>query len=68
MDVRLLYLDRCPHVTVAEERLKSALAIVGRGEETIQHVLVETPGDAERLRFFGSPTVLVDRVTRSRRG
>ncbi|WP_353952203.1 thioredoxin family protein [Knoellia sp. S7-12] len=60
MDIRLLYLDGCPHVSVVEVRLKSALAIVGRGEETIQHVLVETPEDAERLGFIGSPTVLVD--------
>lgn len=59
MDVRLLYFGGCPHWTVAEQRLRSALARVGRGDE-IHHVLVETPEDAERLGFLGSPTILVD--------
>ena len=60
MDVRLLYFDGCPHWTVAEERLRSALARVGRDDQSIQHVLVQTPEDADRLGFIGSPTILVD--------
>ena len=60
MDVRLLYFDGCPHWTVAEERLRAALASVGRGDERIQRVLVETTEDAHRLRFIGSPTILVE--------
>ena len=60
MDVRLLYFDGCPHWVVAEERLRSALASIGRDDETIQRVLVETPEDAERLGFIGSPTILLD--------
>ena len=69
--MRLLYFGGCPHWTVAEQRLRSALARVGRGDE-IHHVLVETPEDAERLGFLGSPTILVDghdpsRVEGSRR-
>lgn len=60
MDVRLLYLNGCPHWTVAEERLRSALASVGRDDEAIQRVLVETPEDAVRLGFIGSPTILLD--------
>lgn len=60
MDVRLLYFDGCPHSAVAEQRLTSAMAIVGRGEQAIRRVLVETPEDAERLGFLGSPTILVD--------
>jgi hypothetical protein len=59
MDVRLQYFGGCPHWTVAEQRLRSALLRVGRGDE-VQHVLVETPEDAERLSFLGSPTILVD--------
>ena len=58
--MRLLYFDGCPSWTVAEERLRSALAIVGRGDESIQRVLVEEPEDAVRLGFFGSPTILFD--------
>lgn len=60
MDVRLLYFDGCPNWTVAEQRLRSALASVDRSDETIQHVLVETPEEAERLGFIGSPTILLD--------
>ena len=60
MDVRLLYFDGCPHWTVAEQRLGTALSSVGRGGETIRHVLVETAEDAEGLGFIGSPTILVD--------
>ena len=60
VDVQLLYFDGCPNWTVAEERLRSALVMVGRGGETIRRVLVETPEDAERLAFIGSPTILVD--------
>ncbi|HET8598750.1 MAG TPA: thioredoxin family protein [Segeticoccus sp.] len=59
MAVQLLYFDGCPHWTLAEERLRSALARVGRADE-IEHVLVATPEDAERLGFVGSPTILVD--------
>lgn len=48
-----------PHSPVAEQRLRSALAVVGRGDEQIQRVLVETLEHAERLGFLGSPTILV---------
>ena len=58
--MRLLSFDGCPHSSVAEQRLTAALAIVGRGDVAIQHVLVETPEDAKRLGFLGSPTILVD--------
>ncbi len=45
---------------MAEERLRLALASLGSGGQAIVHVLVETPEDAERLGFIGSPTVVVD--------
>jgi hypothetical protein len=60
MDVSLLYFDGCPHWTAAEQRLRAALAEVGRPGEAVRHVLVETSDDAERLGFIGSPTILVD--------
>ena len=60
VEVQLLYFDGCPHWTVAEERLRLALASTGNGGQAIEHVLVETPEDAERLGFIGSPTVVVD--------
>ena len=59
MDVRLLYFDGCPNWTVADERLRVALATVGR-EAHVEHVLVESPEDAEATGFIGSPTIRVD--------
>ena len=60
MDIALLYFDGCPHWALAEQHLDAALAEVGRGGESVRHVLVDTPEDAERLGFIGSPTILVD--------
>ena len=58
--MRLLYFDGCPNWTVAEERLRSALVRVGRGDEAVHRVLVETTEEAERLGFIGSPTIVID--------
>ena len=71
MDVRLLYFDGCTNWVMAEERLRSALAEVGHGDEPILRVRVETIEDASgteqpalACRVFttpdgrdGSPTV-----------
>lgn len=59
MDLRLLYFEGCPHRTVAQQRLQRALARIG-WDGHVRHVRVETQEDAERLRFLGSPTILVD--------
>jgi hypothetical protein len=58
--VQLLYFEGCPHRIVAEERLRSALATIGRHDQAVEHVRVESPEDAERLGLIGSPTILVD--------
>ena len=60
MRISLLYFDGCPNWTVAEQRLGEALAELGRAGEAVRHVRVETPDDAERLGFVGSPTILVE--------
>ena len=58
--MRLLYFDGCPSWAVAEQRLRSALARVGRPEQVIEHVMVESAEEAQRLGFIGSPTILVE--------
>jgi hypothetical protein len=58
--VRLVYVDGCPNWTVAEELLRAALARVGLDGELIERAPVDTPEDAERLGFIGSPTILLD--------
>ena len=53
--VELLYFDGCPNV----EATRHAVKAIAEGVD-VRMVLVETPADAERLRFLGSPTVRVD--------
>ena len=59
MDVRLRYFDGCPNWITADERLKDALRLTGI-PATVAYEAVETPDDAERTGFRGSPTILID--------
>jgi hypothetical protein len=60
MEVRLLYFGGCPHWQTMHDRLRDALRAEGMAD--IEPILerVETAEDAERLRFIGSPTILVN--------
>ncbi len=60
MDITLLYFEDCPNWKVADERL-SALA-AERDDIRLTRHLVDTPAEAERTRFHGSPSILVDGV------
>jgi hypothetical protein len=60
MDVSLLYFDDCPNWKVADQRL-AAIAAEDPDVVLIRH-RVETMGEAERLEFHGSPSILVDGV------
>jgi len=58
MDVTLLYFDDCPNWKVTNEHLK-----ILQGEITdleVSRIEVTTPEDAERYRFRGSPSLLID--------
>ncbi len=59
MDVWLLYFDGCPNWQETDHRLQEAIAVAGQVVR-LEYVKVATPADAERLRFRGSPTVLVN--------
>lgn len=56
-EVTLQYFDGCPNWEVTDHRLRSLEDELGF---TLRHARVETPEEAERLGFAGSPTVLVD--------
>ncbi len=58
-EVTLRYFDGCPNWEVADRRLRSLAAEPGF---ELVHEVVDTPEEAERLGFAGSPTVLVDGV------
>jgi hypothetical protein len=60
MDVTLLYFDDCPNWLVANERLEALRAEYP--EMVITRHVVDTPEEAERTRFRGSPSILVDGV------
>lgn len=60
MEVELRYFDGCPNWQQTAGRLRSALQLVGRGEQALRLRQVETAEDAVRVGFRGSPTVLVN--------
>ncbi len=60
MDVVLLYFPDCPNWQVADERLAALAA--ERPDIRVTRHLVETPEEAERTRFHGSPSIQVDGV------
>lgn len=60
MQITLRYFDGCPNWRTAQERLRAALADAGAADAAIALERVETHGEAVRLGFRGSPTVLID--------
>lgn len=57
MDITLLYFEGCPNWKTAAERL--TLLAAERPDITVTHRLVETPEQAERSGFLGSPSIQV---------
>ena len=62
MQITLQYFDDCPNWAIAEQRLRLALVELGQPDQVIDNQRVESPGDAERVSFGGSPTILIDGV------
>lgn len=60
MDVTLLYFDDCPNWLVANEHLEALLA--EHPELSISRHVVDTPEEAQRTGFRGSPSIVVDGV------
>jgi len=60
MDITLLYFEDCPNWKIADERLAALTA--ERFDITVTRHLVETVEEAERVRFHGSPSILVNGV------
>jgi hypothetical protein len=60
MEITLLHIEECPNWEEAGERLENALATTGHGGEQVDFVLLNTPEEASRYPFAGSPTILID--------
>ena len=58
MDVELRYFDDCPNWRQTYEHLTALQAEMPKMELSLR--LVDTPEDAERFGFLGSPSVVVD--------
>ncbi|MFQ5614018.1 MAG: hypothetical protein ACE5H9_17995 [Anaerolineae bacterium] len=59
MDITFLYYEECPSHDAALERLRQVMAEEGI-EAGIEIIQVKTEAQAQRLRFVGSPTILVN--------
>ena len=60
VQVTLQYFDGCPNWKTADARVRQVLDATGWADVVVDHEKVETPEDAERLGFVGSPTLLID--------
>jgi len=58
--ITIQFIDGCPHLELAERRLRQALADIGREDVQITQQRIDSPEDAQRLDFHGSPTFLVN--------
>src|SRR5260370_15689358 len=54
--ITIQFFDGCPHWELAERRLRQALADIGREDVQITQQRIDSPEDAQRLDFHGSPT------------
>ena len=61
MRIAVLYFDGCPNHVPTVARVKQVVADLGL-QVGIEEIQVTSLEDAQRLRFFGSPTVLVNGV------
>jgi hypothetical protein len=57
--IEILYFDGCPNLEPTVRLAREALAELGV-EAEIREVRVQSPEDAERMRFIGSPSVRVN--------
>jgi len=59
MNIEILYFDDCPNWRLVEESVTSLAASLGI-DAKVSLTTVDTPEDAERLSFRGSPTLLIE--------
>ena len=60
MKITIQYFNGCPHWQLAEQRLRHAIADLGREDVEISFQRIDSPDEAEQLSFHGSPTLLVN--------
>ena len=61
MNVALQYFDSCPNWRITDQRLQQVISDNDLDVD-LTYQLVESPEEAERYGFHGSPSILVDGV------
>ena len=61
MQITLQYFEGCPNWKGASAAIREVLDDLGI-ESQVEYQLIDTPEAAERLRFRGSPTILLDGI------
>ena len=56
MNVQLLHIDECPNWEETGVRLRNTLDALGMPDVNIEYILLNTPEEADRYAFAGSPT------------
>lgn len=62
MLVTFLSIDECPNADLGRRRLLEALEILDLDPSIVTFTTVHSTEEAERLRFRGSPSILIDGV------
>ncbi len=60
MRVTFLSIDDCPNADLGRRRLAQAIATLGLEPSLVTYTTVHTADEAERLRFRGSPSILIN--------
>lgn len=60
--VSFLSIDGCPNADLGRRRLVEALERLDLDPAIVTFITVQTTEEAERLRFRGSPSILIDGV------
>ena len=60
--VTFLSIDECPNADLGRRRLAEALETLDLDPTIVTFTTVHTTEEAERLRFRGSPSILIDGV------
>lgn len=60
MDLEILHINECPNWEEAGRRVRDSLLAMGRGDKPIRFRLIESPEDAAKTAFAGSPTITAD--------
>jgi hypothetical protein len=60
VNITIQYFDGCPHWKLADQRVQAVLKRLDMRDVKLAYQLIDSPEEAERERFRGSPTILVN--------